>query len=372
MKKKTRVGILFGGKSAEHEVALQSAKNIVEAIDEDAYEVVLIGIDKQGQWHLQDSARFLLNVGDPKTIALDVASDDERLAVVPGIHGSQVMKRSRKQEMAPVDVIFPVLHGPYGEDGTVQGLLKLLDIPFVGASVLGSAIGMDKDVMKRLFREAGIPMAKFLVIPRYAKDSVDFQHVAHKLGLPCFVKPANLGSSVGVGKASNETEFRQAVEEAFRYDVKILVEEYVQGREIECSVLGNESPIASLPGEVITDTGKHQFYSYQAKYLDENGATLAIPANLPDHLIKQVQDLSIKAFQVLCCEGMARVDCFLANTDQVLINEINTIPGFTRISMYPKLWEASGIAYPELIDRLIQLAIERNAREQTLATSFSM
>jgi D-alanine-D-alanine ligase len=372
MKKKTRVGILFGGKSAEHEVALQSAKNIVEAVDDERYEVVLMGIDKQGQWHLQDSARFLLNAGDPKTIALDVSSDDERLAVIPGMHGSHAVARSHNREMAPVDVIFPVLHGPYGEDGTVQGLLKLLDIPFVGASVLGSAIGMDKDVMKRLLREAGVPVAKFLVIPRYAKHSADFQHIVDEVGLPCFVKPANLGSSVGVSRAGNETEFQQAAEEAFRYDTKILVEEYIQGREIECSVLGNEAPIASLPGEVITDTTKHQFYSYQAKYLDENGATLAIPANLPDYLIQQVQHLSIKAFQVLCCEGMARVDCFLTDANQVLINELNTIPGFTRISMYPKLWEASGISYPELIDRLIQLAIERHAREQELATSLTM
>jgi D-alanine-D-alanine ligase len=370
MKKKTRVGILFGGKSAEHEVALQSAKNIVEAIDKDKYDVALIGIDKQGEWHLQDSAKFLLNPDNPESIALDTTSASETLAVIPATHTSQLVGTSEKQSVEPVDVIFPVLHGPYGEDGTVQGLLKLMDIPFVGAGVLGSAVGMDKDVMKRLLRAAGVPMAKFIAFGQASKSTIIFDKVVEKIGLPCFVKPANLGSSVGVNKATDEQEFIHAIDEAFRYDVKILIEECIQGREIECSVLGNDNPIASLPGEVLTDKTKHQFYSYQAKYIDEHGAALEIPANLPEHLVKRVQELSIKAFKVLCCEGMARVDCFLTEKHQVLINEINTIPGFTRISMYPKLWEASGISYPELIDRLIQLAVERYEREKKLATSF--
>lgn len=371
MKKKIKVGILFGGKSAEHEVALQSAKNIVDAIDKDAYEVALIGIDKQGQWHLQDSAKFLLNADNPETIALDTSSASETLAVIPATHTSQIVSTSEKQAIDPVDVIFPVLHGPYGEDGTVQGLLKLMDIPFVGAGVLGSAIGMDKDVMKRLLRAAGVPTAKFMAFGYASKNTIDFNTVVDAVGLPCFVKPANLGSSVGINKAHDEKEFHHAITEAFHYDGKILIEEYISGREIECSVLGNENPIASLPGEVIPDKTKHQFYSYQAKYIDEHGAALEVPANLPDHLVKRVQELSIKAFKVLCCEGMARVDCFLRADQQVLINELNTIPGFTRISMYPKLWEASGITYPELIDRLIQLALERHEREKKLATSLN-
>ena len=214
-------------------------------------------------------------------------------------------------------------------------------------------------------------MAKFVVFGHASKSSIDFDKIVDQIGLPCFVKPANLGSSVGVSKVTNRQEFIHAIDEAFRYDVKILIEEYIQGREIECSVLGNDNPIASLPGEVITDKTKHQFYSYQAKYIDEHGATLEIPANLPDPVVKRVQELSIKAFKVLCCEGMARVDCFLINDQFVLINEINTIPGFTQISMYPKLWEASGISYPELINRLIQLAIERYEREKELATSLN-
>ena len=372
MKRKKRVGILFGGKSAEHEVALQSAKNVIEAIDEDKYEVALIGIDKQGQWHLQDSAKFLLNPDNPEMIALNTSSASETLAVVPATHTSQqLVGTSEKQTIDPVDVIFPILHGPYGEDGTVQGLLKLMDIPFVGAGVLGSAIGMDKDVMKRLLHAAGVPMAKFVVVTQSARNAIDFNKVVDEIGLPCFVKPANLGSSVGVSKAHDEQEFQCAIDEAFRYDVKVLIEEYISGREIECSVLGNENPIASLPGEVITDKTKHQFYSYHAKYIDEHGAALRIPADLPEHLVKRVQELSVKSFKVLCCEGMARVDCFLTDDQCVLINEINTIPGFTRISMYPKLWEASGISYPELIDRLIQLALERHEREKKLATSLS-
>ena len=369
--KKTRIGILFGGKSAEHEVALQSAKNIVEAIDQEQFEVTLIGIDKQGQWHQQKSAEFLLNAADPKMIALNASSASAALAVVPGTSETQTLNISEAAPMEPLDVIFPVLHGPFGEDGTVQGLLKLLNVPFVGAGVLGSAVGMDKDVMKRLLRDAGIAIAKFHAFPRASRNNIDPEAIVAELGLPCFVKPANLGSSVGISRVNCKDEFEAALTEAFRFDHKIIIEENIYGREIECSVLGNDDPIASLPGEVLTDAGHHQFYSYGAKYLDEHGAALEIPANLPEHLIKAVQDASIHAFQVLCCEGMARADCFVTDDERVVINEINTIPGFTRISMYPKLWEASGISYRELITRLIHLAVERHEREQELATSVS-
>jgi D-alanine-D-alanine ligase len=221
--------------------------------------------------------------------------------------------------------------------------------------------------MKRLLRDAGIPIAKFLVFDGAGRDRIDFAAVTRELGLPLFVKPANLGSSVGIGKAKNESEFRKAVKEAFRYDRKILVEECIVGREIECSVLGNERPIASVPGEIVT---RHEFYSYEAKYLDENGARLEIPAKLPPRVAEEIQQVAIKTFKALCCEGMARVDFFLRDGREVIVNEINTIPGFTKISMYPKLWEASGISYTELIDRLIQLALERFRREQKLTTSF--
>jgi len=263
-------------------------------------------------------------------------------------------------------VVFPVLHGPYGEDGTIQGLLELANIPYVGAGVLGSAISMDKDVMKRLFREAGIPVVKFLVFTHNSLEKIDFDWVRDKLGLPFFIKPANLGSSIGMNKVKKKEEFQPALEEAFQYDNKILVEEYIEGREIECSVLGNHNPVASLPGEIIS---RHEFYSYEAKYLDNKGAILEIPARLSQKLIRKIQNLSIKVFKVACCKGMARVDFFLKQNKEIIVNELNTIPGFTRVSMYPKLWEASGISYPELIDRLIQLALERFQEKKRLKTS---
>ncbi len=360
---KIRVGILFGGKSAEHEVSLQSAKNIVEAIDREKYEVVLIGIDKSGGWSLNDSPEFLLNSDDPSLIRLNPSA--QNVALVPGNPDEKLVGISgQKGPLGPVDVVFPVLHGPFGEDGTVQGLLKLANVPFVGPGVLGSAAGMDKDVMKRLFREAGIPTPKFRSFNRH--DEIDFEITKEQLGVPMFVKPANMGSSVGVTKALDRADFDAAVKSAFQYDDKILVEENIDGREIECSVLGNDQPIASIPGEVIP---RHDYYSYEAKYLDENGAVPEIPARLPKETVEEVQRLALKTFKTLCCEGMARVDFFLKGDSEVLVSELNTIPGFTKISMYPRLLKASGISYTELIDRLIQLALERYRREDKLKTS---
>jgi D-alanine-D-alanine ligase len=368
MTKKTRVGILFGGKSAEHEVSLQSAKNVVEAIDKNKYEVVLIGIDKSGRWYLNDASRFLLNADNPKLIALNQSS--ESVALLPGGSDKQeLVSLSRDESHGPVDVVFPILHGTYGEDGTVQGLLKLANVPFVGAGVLGSAVGMDKDVMKRLLRDAGLPIPKFLTFHKHAAAAIDFEKVKVHLGLPMFVKPANSGSSVGIHKIKDEKQFAGFVADAFQYDNKILFEEAIAGREIECSVLGNENPIASVPGEIIP---QHEFYSYEAKYIDEQGALLEIPAKLPEETVARVQTLAVQAFQSLCCEGMARVDFFLKENGELLLNEINTIPGFTKISMYPKLWEVSGISYPDLIDRLIQLAIERFEKEKQLKTSVDL
>jgi len=261
------------------------------------------------------------------------------------------------------DVAFPVLHGPYGEDGTIQGLFKLANVPFVGASVAGSAVGMDKDVTKRLLRDAGIPTGMFLVFHKNEKGSISFRDVKKKLGMPMFVKPANLGSSVGVFKVHNEDEFKKAIRKAFLYDTKILIEEYIKGREMECAVLGNEVMQASVPGEI---RPKHEFYSYEAKYLDENGAALDIPAKVSSALIKKIQDLSKKTCQILCCEGMARVDFFLTQKNELYVNEINTLPGFTSISMYPKLWEASGISNEKLVDFLIKLALDRFEKENKL------
>ena len=363
MASKIRVGILFGGKSAEHEVSLQSAKNVIEAIDRERYEVVLIGLDKQGRWLLNDTSEFLLNTNNPKLIKLNGASDS--VALIPQSNGRISNLTDNRSDLS-VDVVFPILHGPFGEDGTVQGLLKLANVPFVGAGVLGSAIGMDKDVMKRLLKEAGIPIGKFLVF-HAGDEGLDYGEITEKLGSPLFVKPANLGSSVGISKVKSSEEFEVATRKAFDYDGKILVEEHIEGREIECSVLGNDSPIASVPGEVLPS---HEFYSYEAKYIDENGAALEVPAKLANDIEKKIQDLSIKTFRTLSCEGLARVDFFLQEDGNVLVNEINTIPGFTSISMYPRLWEASGISYSDLIEKLLQLAMERFEREQKLKTTY--
>ena len=397
MDKKT-VAILFGGKSAEHEVSLQSAKNIFDALDREKYRVVLIGIDKSGQWLLQEEAQFLLNAQDPQHIKLSPAANPVTLIPQRGLAAASPGARASSSSAAPspsgsappaasdtslagsaapghaasgppllpIDVVFPILHGPFGEDGTVQGLLKLADLPFVGSDVLGSAVGMDKDAMKRLLRDAGIPIAKFIVLHSHEK-APDFAEIARELGLPLFLKPANMGSSVGVSKINTEAEYREGIAAAYQYDRKIIIEEYIQGREIECSVLGNEEPRASLPGEVIPT---HDFYSYSAKYLDEAGAVLEIPAKLPESTVREVQALAIKAFECLCCEGLARVDFFLKPNGEILVNEINTMPGFTRISMYPKLWGVSGIGYSELLDELIELAIRRHRSESQLKTSY--
>src|SRR3989344_3496430 len=325
MNKKIRVGILFGGKSAEHEVSLQSAKNVIDAINKEKEESVAL---------IPQSGGRLTNL----------TSDN--------VHTS-------------IDVVFPILHGPFGEDGTIQGLLKLSGVPFVGAGVLGSAVGMDKDVMKRLLRDAGIPIGDFLVFKE--GENIDFDAIVNKLGLPFFVKPANLGSSVGVNKVKDKQTFDVAIAEAFEYDTKILIEEFIDGRELECAVLGNQEPQASGIGEVIPT---QEFYSYSAKYIDQNGAVLEIPAKIPEEVSEKVRELAIKTFKVLSCEGLGRVDVFLKKDGTVLVNEINTIPGFTKISMYPQLWAVSGVSYPELITRLIELAIERFKREQKLKSYY--
>ena len=362
MKRKSRVAILFGGKSAEHEISLVSARNIAQAMDTSKYEIISIVIDKSGRWFFDEGVRLLRG----KERSQLKPEPSRAAAIVPGETRRPMVRLTPRRALAAVDVVFPVVHGPFGEDGTVQGLLKLANVPFVGAGVLGSAIGMDKDVMKRLLRDAKIPVAKFLVFDRTSAQRIRFGTVTRALGLPLFVKPANLGSSVGIRKVSQRNQFSRAIKEAFRYDRKILIEEAIRGREIECSVLGNEHPIASVPGEIIT---RHEFYSYDAKYIDEKGAQLVIPAKLPPAVARNIQKMAVQTFRVLCCEGMARIDFFLRGRSEVLVNEINTIPGFTQISMYPKLWEASGIPYSKLIDRLIELALERFREEGNLKTS---
>jgi D-alanine-D-alanine ligase len=361
MNKKMRVGVIFGGRSAEHEVSLRSAKNIVAAIDKQKYEPVLIGIDKEGKWNLLDDPDFFSSFTGPASIALPRTSSS--WSVMPFNGTKELLCSAEGGSSGPIDVVFPALHGTFGEDGTVQGLLKLADVPFVGASILGSSAGMDKDVMKRLLRDASIPIPGFLVYESSMENKISFSKVKDTLGLPLFVKPANLGSSVGISKVSRGEDFTAAVKEALRFDSKIIIEEFIDGREIECSVLGNDDPAASVPGEI---KAGHDFYTYDAKYADDSGSELEIPARMPGDQTEKIQELAVKTFKVLCCEGMARVDLFLKENGEVFVNEINTLPGFTDISMYPKLWEASGVSQTDLISKLIGLAIERFQREQKL------
>lgn len=362
--RKKKVGIIFGGKSAEHEVSLQSAKNIVDAIDRDKYEVVLIGIDKDGKWQLNESSSYLLHADNPKLIQLNKSNDT--VAIVPGDKERQFIHTSNATKLEEVDVVFPIVHGTLGEDGSIQGMLRLADLPFVGPDVLASSVCMDKDVAKRLLQGAGINVAKGLVFRKNEQDEISFETAVEALGNPMFIKPANQGSSVGISKVTTEEAFYQGVQEAFRYDHKIVIEECIIGREIECSVLGNEEPKASLLGEILPQT---EFYSYESKYIDEKGAELAIPADVSEETTKRVQDVAIQAFKALECEGLARVDFFLTEAGDIYLNEINTLPGFTKISMYPKLWEVSGLSYQELITTLIELAMDRHNRNHGLKSS---
>ena len=382
--KKIKVGVLFGGRSGEHEVSLLSAASVLEAINKEKYDVVPIGITKEGRWLTPPHAEMLLRgeqvnpesgrhlrAGDPAaTSSAAVLAKGEGVIVppLPQSHGLVPFETGKgaADHAIDVDVIFPVLHGTFGEDGTIQGLFELADLPYVGAGVLGSSAGMDKDVMKRLFAAAELPIVKHVTVlrPRWEKEPKKvLKDIEKHLKYPVFVKPANLGSSVGISKARDRKELPAAMDEAARYDRKIVIEEGVGGkkhkaRELECSVLGNDEPRASVVGEIVPGA---EFYSYNAKYIDEGSKPL-IPAPIKKKTAKQVQQMAVRAFQAVDCNGLARVDFLMeAASGKLFINEINTIPGFTSISMYPKMWEASGLKYPELIDRLIELAFERHA-----------
>ncbi len=359
MDKKILVGIIFGGRSAEHEISLLSVQNIVASINTDKYDVFLIGIDKEGVWYACDKSNYLLNAHDPKTISLNTEKG-RRMVLVPGGNGV-ILFTDTREALVHIDVAFPIIHGPHGEDGTLQGLLRMVGIPFVGTGVLSSAVGMDKDVAKRLLRDAGIPIGKFKAATE--RTIPTFRECVEAMGVPLFVKPANLGSSIGVNKVRDEQGFIQAVREAFLYDTKILIEEYIKGREIVCSVLGGDELIASIPGEIIP---AHEFYSYEAKYIDDLGAQIIIPAQVSPGTSEKIKTLAVQTCITLSCYGFARVDLFLTESGEVYVNEINTIPGFTSHSMYPKLWEASGVSRTELIDRLIELALVRFDKKKQL------
>jgi|SRR5215472_6685111 len=384
--KRLRIGVLFGGRSGEHEVSLLSAASVLKAIDKDKYEVVPIGISKEGRWLTPAHAERLLRgesreeggrplrAGDPETTpGAAVLARGEAVIVppVPQSHGLIPFESPARasEHSIDVDVIFPVLHGTFGEDGTIQGLLELADIPYVGAGVLGSAAGMDKDVMKKLFVSAGLPIVRHVTLLRghWQHDAKKItREIEGRLKYPVFVKPANLGSSVGISKARNRSELGPAIETAAEYDRKIVVEQGVGGkkqkaRELEVSVLGNDEPQASTVGEIVPSA---EFYDYRAKYLDE-GSELLIPARINRKQIKDTQEMAVRAFQAVDCSGLARVDFLMdPKNDKIYLNEINTMPGFTSISMYPKLWAASGVGYSELIDRLIQLGLERHKEKK--------
>ena len=369
-KNKLRVGVLFGGRSGEHEVSLRSAASIIDAMDKSRYEVVPIGITKEGRWLAAGEAERLLGGTYRALPRADAGEPADTIRSEAGVlqHGLPMVlapdPSQRDTASQPLDVIFPILHGTFGEDGTVQGLLELAGMAYVGGGVLASAAGMDKDVMKRLFRDHGVPVVPWLLFLR-AEIEAHPRRVATaieaRFRYPLFVKPANLGSSVGITKVHGRGELRPALELAAGFDRKVLVERAVDGRELECSVLGNDDPEASVPGEIVP---VHEFYDYAAKYLEE-GSELIIPARLTAAQTRRVQELAVGAFRAIDCSGMARVDLFLERkTGRIYVNEINTIPGFTSISMFPKLWEASGLPYPRLIDRLIELALERQREKQ--------
>ena len=374
MTKKIRLGVLFGGRSGEHEVSLTSAASVIKALDPAKYELVPVGITREGRWRVGPKAFGLLTpaAGEDaaqRTAPLQTVLEEGR-AVTPSVDPTgpkllSLAKSSPALDARPeVDVIFPVLHGTFGEDGTIQGLLELADVPYVGAGVLASSTGMDKDVMKRLFRDAGLPVVTWELVLRgdWEDDPAGVRkRIAKRLRCPLFVKPANLGSSVGITKVHEPGELEAAMNLAAQYDRKILVEKAVDGREIECAVLGNDNPEASVPGEVIP---VNEFYDYEAKYIKE-GSELLIPARLSARQSKRVRELAVRAFKAIDCAGMGRVDFLLdRKSGRIFVMEINTIPGFTSISMYPKLWEASGLPYPKLLDRLIELALERH-RDKT-------
>lgn len=366
MNLKIKVGVLFGGRSAEHEVSLVSAASVINALDKNKYDILPIGITKEGRWLSEVNALQLLKEHAPlETLPEHVLLPDPRKQSLVNI------STAFPQAAQHIDVIFPVIHGTFGEDGTIQGLFELADIPYVGAGVLGSAVGMDKVIAKQLLQQANIPVVPgiaFLFSEYKQKSKQYIAAIEKKLRFPCFVKPPNQGSSVGISKAHNRKELIAAIELAGQYDRKILVEKAVRNlREIELSVLGNDEPIVSVPGEIIPS---NEFYDYDAKYVDGK-STASIPAKLQKNIVKKIQQCAIEAYKVLDCAGMARADFFVQKDGKFFLNEINTIPGFTSISMYPKLWEASGIRYAELLDRLIRLAIDLHNQKKQLKTFYT-
>ncbi len=361
-----KVGVIFGGRSVEHEVSIVSARSIAKNLDAAKYEVVPIGISREGRWFTSSDGERLFREGSQASDRIPCTLPPD-----PAVHGLLVLRPGSAPEAIPLDVVFPIVHGGQGEDGTLQGLLEMADLPYVGSGVLGSSMGMDKDVMKRVFHEAGLPIVRSRTLLRsaYEEDrAAILRSLPGDLGYPCFVKPANTGSSVGISKVKGSGELEGALDQAFRYDRKIVVEQGLEAREIECSVLGNDAPVASVAGEIVPS---REFYDYEAKYLDE-GSQLLIPAPISPQVAEEVGRMALAAFRVLDLCGMARVDFFLEKRSggRLVLNEVNTLPGFTSISMYPKLWEASGVPYPELLGRLLDLALQRQRDKRRSSSDF--
>lgn len=372
MSKKIRVGLLFGGRSGEHEVSIASALSVYNALDKSRYEVTLIAIDKEGRWLLPDPRPLLAQANDPMHVRMARTNEAFGLVPYPSAQQMVAIEDNRDAKIPHVDVILPILHGTFGEDGTIQGLLELAQIPYAGSGVLGSAIGMDKDVARRLLRAEGIQTVPTVCLRKHeftANAAALCENLMKEMPLPLFVKPANAGSSVGVHKVKTREQLRPALEDAFAFDTKVLAERAIDARELEISVLGNDQPKCSVVGEAIPH---HEFYDYSAKYLDENGVSFEIPAkNVPAAVIENIQAWATKAFRALECRGMARIDFFLdRKTGELYLNEINTIPGFTKVSMYPKMWEAAGLSYGALLDELIRLALENFEQRKALKTSY--
>ncbi|WP_185154052.1 D-alanine--D-alanine ligase family protein [Fulvivirga sp. M361] len=354
MADKQKVAILYGGRSVEHQISINSAKNVFQQIDKTQFEPVLIGISKTGEWHLKKEVDSDFTGCKPLSLVLD-----------PGNFFLQ-----NGDERVTVDIFFPVLHGTDGEDGSIQGLLQAMDMPFVGTGVLGSSLAMNKLTSKQLFQAANIPVSRYISCNFEDRDTFSFDTIAEDIGLPFMAKAANLGSSVGVVKVKSKNDFDEAMELCFQFDRSVLFEEYIEGRELECSVMGNTSPHASLPAEIIISKD-YEFYTYEAKYLDPNAVTLQVPAVLEDNLVQKIQKLSIQAYQALHCDDFARVDLFLTKDNEVLVNEINTIPGFTNSSMFPMMWEERGISFPELITQLITMAQDKYIASKHIEKDYS-
>ena len=356
MSEKLNIAILYGGRSVEHEISIRSAKNVVANIDTDSYSIVLLGIDKNGSWHLNKTIDDEIKSGASVSISLDVSAPN--------------LIENKTGRTIKIDVVFPVLHGTDGEDGSIQGLFSSLNLPVLGSGVLGSAVSMDKIISKKILKECGIPVAAYLEFSKSQKSTIQFENIVNEVGLPFMIKSAALGSSVGVSLIKSKSDFSEALDDSFTYGDKVIIEQFIKGRELECAVMGNEHPVASVPGEIVL-VKDYDFYTYEAKYLDVDATKIVLPADVDKSTTEEIKSKAILAYQALCCEDFARVDLFLTEEGNVIINEINTIPGFTNASMFPMMWQKMGISYTELISKLISLCLKRHNASIELETDFN-